>query len=102
MPESKDPRRSRDEGVVRASSQYLGHGMAIAASVALFGWVGSWVGRRIGAEDGLTLVGMLFGGAAGFYSMYLQLVVRPREEAKGSGDAGSPEDRGPPGGSGRT
>jgi hypothetical protein len=72
---------SRDE-LIRASSRYLGHGMALAASVALFGWVGAKVGQRFGAEDALTLLGILVGGAAGFYSMYVQLVVRPREEHK--------------------
>jgi hypothetical protein len=58
--------------------------MALAASVALFGWVGSKVGQRIGAEAVLTLLGMLVGGAAGFYSIYLRLVVRPRQEGRDS------------------
>ena len=73
------------EEVSRVSSQYLGHGMALAASVALFGWLGSWIGQRAGAESALTLLGILFGGAVGLCNMYVQLVVRPREndEAKG-------------------
>ena len=61
--------------------------MALAASVALFGWVGSEIGARVGSRPLLTLLGMLLGGAAGFYSIYLQLVVRPRPErdSEGSG-----------------
>ena len=70
----------RGREVVRASSQFLGHGMTMAASAALFGWVGSEIGSRVGAEEILTLLGVLLGGAAGFYSMYVRLVIRPREE----------------------
>ncbi len=54
--------------------------MAIAASVALFGWVGSEIGERVGSQSLFTLFGMLLGGAAGFYSLYVQLVIRPRQE----------------------
>lgn len=66
--------------VVRASSHFLGHGMTMAASAALFGWIGFQVGTRVGAEEILTLLGILLGGAAGFYNIYVQLVIRPREE----------------------
>jgi hypothetical protein len=55
--------------------------MALAASVAFFGWLGSWVGRRVGAESVLTLLGILFGGVSGFLNMYVQLVIRPRQVA---------------------
>ena len=82
MSRSGSPRDDRGRDVMRASSQYLGHGLALAASVALFGWLGSWIGARVGAESFLTLAGMLLGGAAGFYSIYVQLVIRPREEAE--------------------
>jgi hypothetical protein len=54
--------------------------MTFAASVALFGWVGFEVGTRIGAESLLLILGMLLGGAVGFYNLYLQVVVRPRED----------------------
>ena len=80
MPGSKNPSEDRGREVIRSSSQYLGHGMALALSVALFGWVGSEIGARVGFQPLLTLLGMLLGGAAGFYSIYLQLVVRPRTE----------------------
>jgi hypothetical protein len=63
--------------------------MALAASVALFGWIGFEIGERIGAESLLTLTGMFIGGAAGFYSLYLKLVIRPRLE---QGDEENDED----------
>ena len=80
MSEDGKPAEERGSEVVRASSQFLGHGMTLAASVALFGWVGFEVGTRIGAEALLMIVGMLLGGAAGSYNLYVQVVIRPREE----------------------
>ncbi len=80
MKRSGNPSGDRGEDVVRASSQYMGHGMAMAASVALFGWVGSEIGERVGFQSLLTLLGIFLGGAAGFYNLYVQLVVRPRQE----------------------
>ena len=76
--EGKPAEESRRE-VIRASSRYLGHGMTFAASVALFGWVGSQVGTRMGAESLLTILGILFGGAVGFYSLIVQVSKKPRE-----------------------
>ena len=80
MSEEGKPAEERGSEVLRASSQFLGHGMTLAASVALFGWVGFKVGARIGAESLLMILGVLLGGAAGFYNLYVQVVIRPREE----------------------
>ncbi|MCH7933370.1 MAG: AtpZ/AtpI family protein [Gemmatimonadetes bacterium] len=80
MSEEGKPGDARRTEVIRASSHFLGHGMTFAASVALFGWVGFEVGTRIGAESLLLILGMLLGGAVGFYNLYLQVVVRPRED----------------------
>ncbi len=63
--------------------------MMFAASVALFGWVGFEVGKRIGAESLLTILGILFGGAVGGYSLVVQVMRRrPRAE---QGHEGSDE-----------
>ena len=86
--EGKPAEESRSE-VIRVSSQFLGYGMTFAASVALFGWVGFEVGKRIGAESLLTILGILFGGAVGLYSLIVQVMRRPREE---QGHGGSDED----------
>jgi len=48
--------------------------------VALFGWIGFKVGTFIEAESPLTILGALFGGAVGFYSLYAHVVIRSREE----------------------
>jgi hypothetical protein len=81
MLRSGSPSGNGGNDVAHVSSQYLGHGMAFAAAVALFGWLGSWVGQRVEAESVLTLLGILFGGAAGLCNMYVQLVIRPRQVA---------------------
>ena len=80
MPEEGKPAEESRRDVIRVSSQFLGFGMAFAASVALFGWIGFKVGTFIGAESPLTIIGALLGGAVGFYSLYAHVVMRSREE----------------------
>ncbi len=80
MSEEGKPGEDRLSEVARATSPFLGHGMTLAASTALFGWVGFKVGARFGAESLLMILGMLLGGAAGLYNLYVQVVIRPREE----------------------
>ncbi len=67
---------------MRALGRYALTGllMIAVAVAALFGWIGFEVGKRIGAETLLTFLGILFGGAAGFYNLYVQVVIRPREK----------------------
>ena len=68
----------------RLPGHALGLGLNIVAAASLFGFLGHWIGERVGAEDLLTLLGIMLGAAAGFYSLYLHLVVRPglEEEKK--------------------
>ena len=80
MSEDGKPAGEHGSEIVRASSQFLGHGMTFAASVALFGWIGFKIGAHFGAESLLMLVGMLLGGSVGFYNLYVQVVIRRREE----------------------
>ena len=80
MPQEGKPAEDSRSEVIRVSSRYLGQGMTFAASAALFGWIGSQVGARVGAESLLTILGVLFGGAVGFYSLIVQVIRRPREE----------------------
>ena len=89
MSEEGKPAEEPRSEVIRASARYLGLGMTFAASVMLFGWVGFQVGTRVGAESLLTILGVLFGGAVGFYSLIVQVMKRPREE---QGHEGSDED----------
>ena len=60
--------------------QVLGLGLNIVVAAFFFGFLGQRLGRRVGAEDLLTLLGGFIGAAGGFYSLYVHLVVRPREQ----------------------
>lgn len=64
------------------SGKVLGLGLNIVVATFFFGFVGRWVGRRVGAEEILTLVGGFIGAAAAFYSLYAHLVIRPREQGE--------------------
>ena len=75
-----DSNRSVNE-VIRASSQFLGHGLAFALSTLLFLMAGYWADRRLGTGGFLTVVGAFVGASAGFYSMYYHIVIEPRKKA---------------------
>ena len=57
--------------------QYLGYGMTAAFSTLLFFLVGLWLDGKLGTTPLLTFGGALFGAAAGFYNLYVHLVVEP-------------------------
>ena len=80
MPMSGHRKADGVKDALLASSEFLGHGMALAASVALFGWIGWEIGERVGSPSLLMLVGVLVGGAAGFYHLYGRLTARLGQE----------------------
>lgn len=65
---------------VRPPPDGIGLGLNIVVAAFALGFLGNWVGKRVGAEDALTLLGGLIGAAAGFYSLYVHMVIRPRED----------------------
>lgn len=71
----KDPDRDH----VRVPVEVIGLGLNVVVAAFLFGFLGHWVGKRVGAEDLLTLVGGLVGAAAGFYSLYLHVAGRSQD-----------------------
>lgn len=62
-------------------AEYLGHGLTWAASTLLFLWLGTKADGWLGTEPWLALFGAFIGAGAGFYHMYRQLIVAPRERA---------------------
>ncbi|NJD20046.1 MAG: AtpZ/AtpI family protein [Gemmatimonadetes bacterium] len=64
----------------RVPAEAIGLGLNVVAAAFLFGFLGQWVGKRVGAEEALTLIGGLVGAGAGFYSLYLHLAGRPRQD----------------------
>lgn len=83
MDDHQDPSDQRRE-MLRASGQFMGHGMTWALAVLLFMGVGWWVDSKLGTGPILMIVGAFVGGAAGFYSLYYHIVIEPKERSNGS------------------
>ena len=58
-----------------------GHGITIAASAALFAWLGSLLDDRLGTRPIFVILGAFLGFSAGFYSMYRRLVLDPSRDS---------------------
>ena len=78
-PDSGDPRRE----MMRASGQFMGHGLTLALSVLLFLGLGAWLDSKLGTAPFLLIIGAFVGGGAGFYSLYYHIVIEPRERENG-------------------
>ena len=70
--------RQRRE-MMRASGQFMGHGMTLALAVLLFMGVGAWLDTKVGTAPILMVIGAFVGGGAGFYRLYNHIVIEPRE-----------------------
>jgi hypothetical protein len=53
--------------------------MQFAASIIAFLLLGMWLDRRLGTAPWLLIAGAALGGVGGFWAMYRNLVVAPRE-----------------------
>jgi F0F1-type ATP synthase assembly protein I len=95
-------RRETERSGLAEGLRYLGVGVTWMLSAALCTMLGVWLDKRWGTEPVLTLAGVVVGGVAGFWYLYHQTVVVPREErnarsASGRGSDGRAargEDRG--------
>ncbi len=76
------PGRGHGSGSPRGAGDYLGVGFQFGASIVFFLLVGQWLDRRLGTDPWLLLLGVFVGAGAGFYSLYRQLVIAPREREK--------------------
>ena len=74
-PKGTDQRRE----MLRASGQFMGHGLTWALAVLLFLAAGAWLDSKLGSAPILMIVGAFVGGGAGFYSLYYHIVIEPRE-----------------------
>jgi F0F1-type ATP synthase assembly protein I len=75
-------RRPTNRSVTPHPSEYLGHGLTLAASTLIFLWLGTKADGWLGTEPWLALLGAFIGAGAGFYHMYRHLIVVPRERAQ--------------------
>lgn len=65
-----------------AAGEFLGVGLQFAGAILLFLFAGQWLDERLGTEPWLLLLGVIVGASAGFYSLYRQLVIVPRERER--------------------
>jgi F0F1-type ATP synthase assembly protein I len=72
----KDADQARE--IMRASGQFMGHGLSFALAILLFMGVGWWLDSKVGTAPFLMVIGAFVGGAAGFYSLYYHIVIEPR------------------------
>lgn len=75
----RDQKGSDPRDLIRASGQYMGHGLAWALSVLLFLAGGAWLDSKLGTAPVLLVVGAFVGAGAGFYSLYYHIVIEPRQ-----------------------
>lgn len=59
--------------------RYGGYGITLGLSIAFFAWLGMKLDERLGTAPLFVLCGTFLGFGAGFYRMYQELVVAPRE-----------------------
>lgn len=62
---------------------YAGLGLQLLASILLFLYLGQWLDRRFGTKGILTVVGVLFGAGAAFFSVYRRLMADQRRRESG-------------------
>lgn len=74
-PNGSDQRRE----MMRASGQFMGHGLTWALAVLMFLGIGAWADGKLGTAPILMILGAFVGGSAGFYSLYYHIVIEPRE-----------------------
>ncbi len=77
----------RPSSRVSQVGRYGGHGVTLGVSIALFAWLGLKLDARLGTEPLFVLLGTFFGFSAGFYRMYRDLVIVPREDSRRQDDA---------------
>lgn len=65
----------RPRGTLTELGRYGGHGLTLGLSTALFAWIGSKLDERLHTGPLFVILGTFTGFAAGFYSMYRDLVA---------------------------
>ena len=71
------PDQDSEKGIWVGQGRYLGSGLTAVASTVLFAVLGFWLDGKLGTTPLFIFAGALFGAAAGFYNLYVHLVVEP-------------------------
>lgn len=83
-PQDREPHGGRTGGVgdepAPSAGRYAGLGLQLLASILIFLYVGQWLDRRLGGGGIITVVSVLVGFAAAFYSIYRRLMADQRRD----------------------
>ena len=63
-----------------SAGTYAGLGLQLLGAILLFLYVGQWLDRRFGAGGIVTVVSVLVGAGAAFYSVYRRLMADQRRD----------------------
>lgn len=76
------PHRREDGSSLGQAGEFMGVGLQFAGAILLFLFLGRWLDARLGTGPWLLLLGVFVGAGAGFYALYRQLVITPREKQR--------------------
>jgi F0F1-type ATP synthase assembly protein I len=76
------PHGPDERSSVSQAGEFMGVGIQFAASIVVFLLAGRWLDMRLGTTPWLLILGVFVGAGAGFFAMYRQLVIGPRERQK--------------------
>ena len=63
-----------------SAGTYAGLGLQLLATILIFLYAGQWLDRRMGAGGIVTVVSVLVGFGAAFYSIYRRLMADQRRD----------------------
>ncbi len=69
------PRRA--SGTV-SGAQFAGVGLQFALTIVVFAFAGIWLDKHLGTSPWMVILGVFVGAAAGFFSIYRQLMTASR------------------------
>ena len=63
-----------------SAATYAGLGLQLLAAILVFLYAGQWLDRRLGANGIVTVISVLVGAGAAFYSVYRRLMADQRRD----------------------
>jgi F0F1-type ATP synthase assembly protein I len=64
------------------AGEFMGVGVQFAGAILLFLFAGRWLDERLGTSPWMVMLGVFVGFGLGFFSMYRQMVIMPRERER--------------------
>ena len=80
--ERPTPPRREVPGLI-SGAQFAGVGLQFAVTIVVFAFAGIWLDKHLGTSPWLVILGVFVGAAAGFFSIYRQLMHATRSKDDG-------------------